>query len=397
MAWKVFEDGYHKGRLYPPAEIDQIAANFARLKGHLTPKAGLGHDKGQRLTASLGLPNVGHVTDVRSDGKGNLELDVANVPTWLGGMVNAGRYDDGSIELKTAVPDPGDPAKTLPGSVLDGVAILGEEQPAVKGCPPPRATFEDGTEVPPNHDPLPVPVETMAKFSAGAPGPPDKVLCFSERTMDPQIEAKLREMGLDPADYAGLPPEQLAKICAGFDGESFTGAMKKKFAEPPASPPPPPPPGDTKPDDKMAAFMDKMTAFADDVTKRLGSVEKAYSDSQKQDDEQKLAAFSAQVDDRCKKITRKVAPHLIEKVIKPAAMSILTTATFSSADERSRAFSDYFAGYEAMPDNPMLKDSIPDGKKGGARDLSAGGLAVVNALKVTNPRVVERLTTAAAS
>jgi len=391
LGWRVFQDGYHKGQLYPPAAIDEIAENFRRLKGHLTPKAGLGHDKEQRLASSLGLPNVGLVSDVRSDGQGNLDLDVANVPTWLGGMINADRYNDGSIELKQGFPDPDDPAKTMPGSVLDGVAILGEEQPAVKGCPPPRATFEDGTEVPPNHDPLPVPAEAMSMFSAGATGPPDKVLCFSDSLEVGPVDELI-------AKYQALAPDQqqeFLKQCGGAV-DANPDVPPPPPVEPVVPPPPPvDPPGNGNGDDKFAALMSEFKAFATDMSTRVGGLEKAYSDGAKKDEEATMTAFSASVADKCKGLTRKLAPHLIKTVVEPTALGILKSTNFSSAGDKKKAFSDYFAGFEALPDNPMLKDAIADGKKGGdPATLSAGGLSVLSHMKVTSPRVVERLTAA---
>ncbi len=120
--WRVFTNGYHKDSYYSPAEVQKIAENYRALLGQVTPVAGLGHDRKKRLAASLGLPNVGVVDGpggVRATPDGDLYLTVSNVPTWLGGMINAGRYRAGSVELKPEFRDTRDPGKVHRGPILD--------------------------------------------------------------------------------------------------------------------------------------------------------------------------------------------------------------------------------------------------------------------------------------
>lgn len=189
--WKVFSNGTHKGSYYSPEDVKRIVANFTRLRGHLSPSMGLGHDRKQRLAQSLGLPSVGDITDAQTTDGTDLILTISNVPTWLGGMINAGRYKAGSVELKPDIQDPADPGRKLHGPILDGIALLGEEQPAVKGCDRPTAVFSDGRPVPPNYDPLPVSSEAMASFSADVKDAP--VTCFSESAMPHKISGKGHE------------------------------------------------------------------------------------------------------------------------------------------------------------------------------------------------------------
>jgi hypothetical protein len=122
----VFAPGYHKGTLYTPEDVARAVENFGRLKNYLTPHMGLGHDHEQMLVRSRGLPSAGNVIDARLDDAGVMIIDLDNIPTLFGGMANAGRYDDGSVELNPSVPDPADPAQTIRGPILTGIALLGD-------------------------------------------------------------------------------------------------------------------------------------------------------------------------------------------------------------------------------------------------------------------------------
>ena len=291
--WVVFGPGYHKGRLYTAADCERLAANFARLSAGaesgpglrvkasyeppLVPGAKLGHDKAQRLAQSLGVLSAGTPTACRLTPAGEVEIDVAGVPLWLGAEINAGRVNDGSIEIADDVPDPADPAKTIPGPVLTGVSFLGEEQPAVKGYPPPRATMPDGTE-PPAEAPKPpwADPDFLARLTSApddgastGPGPRShadlfgrrvavRTYRFSESTplatptgspaVRDQLNQQLSAMGLDPAapHWAGLSDDELKAALADMCGQQFSAAMKKKFADGNggATPAPPPVPAD---------------------------------------------------------------------------------------------------------------------------------------------------------
>lgn len=370
LGWRVFQKGFYKGELYPTEKVKRIAENFQRLAGHLDPKMGLGHDKTQRLAASLGLPNVGRVTRAEASDDGDLVLDVRNVPAWLGGMVNAGRYDDGSVELKPSFPDPRDPAKAIPGPVLDGLALLGEEQPAVKGCPPPRATFDDGTEVPPNHDPLPVPQGLAAATFADAHDPR---LCFSDGV--PMTPEQLL------AAIQALTPEEQAQLKAQLGG---------------GSPTPPP-------DANFAAFADeckkqfsdlstKFSAFADDMTKRVGGLEAAkMSDDEKRskDDESTAQAMSEEFG---RTLLTKFPKPVVDEIVKQG-VAVLTTRCFGAvANDRPKAWEAFKATYAAMPDSPLFKDQVATNKPGGAGpQLTGDARKLVEKIKPLSPKTAERL------
>lgn len=456
--WVVFGPGPHKdGKdYYSPAMCERIVSNFARLKGHTVPQAKIGHDRNQvvadRLKKSLGFPSVGHVSAVRSvpGFPGAVEVDVVNVPTrGVGGLISAGRINSGSVELIPHVLDPEDPSRRIEGPILTGVSFLGEEQPAVRNFPPelrqraiPRATFDDGTPVPPEHELSPEWLEAMsdahlslmsdrhaATVTVGGREYAASVICFSDlsplpsartSTMNPEIQA-----ALDALAAKGITPDQVAAAVgvgpsipapeaptAMGDATPAPGAMPtsvttmskdesggysaafaeqcKKFADDPAA----------TPEQKMMAAMYAEMA---DMKKRFGAVEAKAEEVQKKDEAAKMAAFSAQVDAECAKLVKKVEPKVLNNVVRPTALNILTAKSFSSEGDRVKAFGDYFAGFAALPDSPLLAQQIATSKpagKPGARVLTPlqqqmtrkGGL-----LDRENPRASAALRAAASA
>lgn len=388
--WPVFANGTHKGELYPPAAIHAIVANFARLRGRLTPVAALGHDRQARLTASLGLPNVGEIVGVRTTDGRNLVLDIRNVPTWLGGMINAGRYLAGSVELKPHYPDPADASKRIDGPVIEAVAFLGEEPPEVKGLPPPRATFADGTEVPPNWHPLPVPSEVVATMSGDSKPTTrgrDPVLCFSESVMTPdEMKAALKdflpEAAIAAMDEAGLRACYDAMLGGG--AAAFSASMKKKFAADPTPDPKPAPQ-----DDELKKFMAETTRCMSDLTKRMGDVEAAKVADQKTTEEAKVAAFSDRVEKVLDDNATRFAPAL-RPALKLAGMNALTAKTYGElSGDGEKAFAAWKAGIEAMPPNKLFSAGVVD--KPAAAALNANAREVVKHMATVYPRVAARL------
>lgn len=362
--WLVFANGLNRGELYSPAEVDEIARNHPLISRYMTPRVGTGHDKAQRLSASLGLPSNGDVTAVRSDGRGGLYLDLDNVPGWLGAQINAGRYPSGSVELKRDFQPPDDPAHPIPGRYLDGLALLGEEQPAVKGCPPPRAVWADGTAVPPSWEPI--------RFAAGPLSPPQPVtgshsaLCFSEAFAEtPAVPdpADPTPLATTPADLVAalkaLPPEQLATVLAQVQ------------AQPPI-PAPDPAVAAAKPEgfaamsaEEMSACIKKMSDDYADMSKRFSAMEASKTEEQKKTDEHAYAAFSADFDrmrDR-KDIGRRVTPFAFEAE-KKVFIDLVTRKAFSADMTPAKYLADVEAKFAAMPINPNMV-SIPVAKSGG--------------------------------
>lgn len=152
--WVVFEPGRHRdgapGDTYFPVELDRMVANFRALAGGgFHPAAKLGHDGKQRAKESLGFPALGRVVRLEKTPDRRVLVWLADVPTLVGKAVNAGFVRGGSVEVYPK-PLPGPDGHDLKPPTLTGLALLGEERPAVLSVgPPPKATFADGSEVPP--------------------------------------------------------------------------------------------------------------------------------------------------------------------------------------------------------------------------------------------------------
>jgi hypothetical protein len=310
--WKVFRPGYHKGRLFARLDCKHTVDNFQILSTgenpHLRPKAKFGHDTEERIKKSLGVPNVGTVSDCRFDpADGGFFIDIDNIPSRL--MVpdaitgepvsfdlkaefDRGGFNDGSVELEYGLPDPNDPAKKLPGPVLVGVAYLGEEQPAVKGLPAPVATFSA-------HSSGQLPESEYARRISNTRARRTRVV-FSEVEPMPtrdEILAKLKELNIDVGDatIAGKTDDELFNMLKVLGDDGLKSAMAKKFAaesKPDPVPTPTPTIASDKPEDKEG-FATKFSAFMDDCTKRMGAMEQAVGDMQKlKPDLQAAAKFS---------------------------------------------------------------------------------------------------------
>lgn len=413
-----FGPGIHKGELYTPARCLQITRNFERLKGKTIPLAKIGHDKQQRFAKSLGFINVGTVTRCEPIGDtGCFEVDIDDVPTEVGGEVNAGRLCGSSVELKSQEPDPGNPAQKIPGDVLTGISLLGEEQPAVRNWPAdlqkrakPHATFADGSPVPPSASParwLNAMADVTRQMAAEYQGEyradrravringheySELTVCFSDFQPDKPEQPNKPEQSNQPdlinqpdAGIAAMTPDQKAALkAAGFTDEQIVkmeaSLTTTAAAATPAPVPPPTNPtmsAEPKPGEKMdfAAMCKKyaedekatpeqkmmaaMFSEMEENKKRVGELQASADAAQKKDEEAKMAAFSAEVAAECAKIAKKVEPKVIESVVKPTALGILTSKTFSSETDRRKTFSDYFAGFAAMPDDPRLASTKP--------------------------------------
>lgn len=460
--WVVFAPGYWKGDLYVPQRCEQIAVNFDRLaseEGHTVPYAKIGHDKQQRFSKSLGFTNVGAVTRCQCLPGGYLEIDVSNVPTEVGGEINAGRLCGGSVELKSHERDPQDAAKEVPGDVLTGVSFLGEEQPAVRAFPPelrarakPHATFPDGSAVPANPSParwLNAMADVTAQMAAEVGGEylperravrikgreySDTTACFSDfqpdadSTMTPEeIAAKLQAAGvpLSPEQQAALggaamaappaaapaapvvpatSPTMSAEACKPGEKVGF-GANFRKMADAAKSP------EEKAMYSAFADEMDEKDKQFSEITKRVGELQASADAGRAKTEEAQMAAFSAMVDldlngdESAGKLPngRLVKPGLAYKAPpkhRPALKELLVAQfgpavkTFSSESDRIKAYREQIATFsDAMPENPALVTTARpgDGKPVSREPLTGTGQALLGALTVTNPRVVERL------
>lgn len=414
-----FGHGAHKdGKdFYSPAMVDRIADNFKRLPGKV-PQAKIGHDKRQlmaeRLKQSLGFPAVGQVTrcDKVPGYPGFIEVDIRNVPTKaVGGEIAAGRLNSTSVELNPSERDPNDPSKIIEGPILTGIAFLGEEQPAVRNWPAelrerakPKATFADGSPVPPNPDIPPQWLDAMSDVSRqiarefSGDYSPERgtitirgrdysaaVACFSdlspapsEPIMTPEKEAALVAAGFSPDEIAAMkaalpgagpiveatpvpPPSQMA---AEPDGDEAMMSACKKFAEDP----------NATPGEKMMAQMySAMSKKFSDMTKRFGAVEAVTAEKAKKDEADKMAAFSAGIAERCERLINagKMSPFEADSVVKPRAKIIGESKTFSSESDRTKVLSDLFRPYEDGKVDPAFVAKVSDLKhSNGKRELT---------------------------
>jgi hypothetical protein len=275
--------------------------------------------------------------------------------------------------------------------VIEAVAFLGEEPPEVKGLPPPRATFADGTEVPPNWDPLPVPSEVIATMSSDSKPVTrgrDPVLCFSAETIMTPDEMKaalkdlLPEAAIAAMDEAGLRACYDAMLGGG--AAAFSASMKKKFASDPAPDPKPAPANDD-----MTKFMSEMKACMSDLTKRMGDVEAAKVSDQKTAEEAKTAAFSDRVEQVLDANATRYAPAL-RFGLKLAGMNALEKKTYGEVSgDGEKAFAAWKASIEAMPVNKMFSAQVVD--KPAATALNANAREVVKHMATVYPRVAARL------
>jgi len=124
---EIFAAGHWNGETFTEADLEQIAANFERLRHLVKPPLKFGHDEGQTLLGQRdGDPALGWVDGLRVAG-GKLIATFAGVPTVVHEAIRAGRYRRVSAELYFDVRLG---AERL-GKALKAVALLGADLPAV--------------------------------------------------------------------------------------------------------------------------------------------------------------------------------------------------------------------------------------------------------------------------
>lgn len=124
---EIFSVGTWNGEAFTRADLEEIAANFTRLRGQLKPPLKFGHDEDQRLLGQRdGDPALGWVEGLRVVGD-RLLARFAGLPRVVYDAVRAGRYRRVSAELYLDVRQG---AKRL-GKTLKAVALLGADLPAI--------------------------------------------------------------------------------------------------------------------------------------------------------------------------------------------------------------------------------------------------------------------------
>lgn len=446
----MFCPGLYKpsGEYFSPADTRCFGDNFALYSANgnpaLRPQLKIGHDRTQRYAKSFGFPSLGEVVEAHTEPDGTFVADrITGIPRIVGSAINSGFLKSGSIELppKGAWRPPDDPNAKINGDVVSGIALLGEELPAVPGFPPPKAVFADGTPVPPLTDEEQVWwLEHMAKIANrpddehAAPShgagkrdghdSPDEYaarsLCFSALTFEPHKQEQLMDapailaaLQADPAlleaVMAGLAPpvdEAVADVAAEAvpAGETFSGSdeirgknqegqKRAMWAKDPDGGP-----HDTyaaasgeekdvdkKKDDAPAWF----TAFAAETKKDIGALQAFASSLQSEKDAAQMSAFSAQVDRdiQANDLTNKVPPVSLPSVRK-SMLDTLTAKTFASESGRKQAYDGIVRAYAALPVNPMLRDSVQDKEKAGSNlaSLAASNPQLAGMLRSENLR-----------
>lgn len=124
---EVFEAGHYPQGDVSEADLDSIVKNFSEFpaKGStFEPPLKLGHgEDGKKLLTRSGFPAAGAVSKLWREGR-KLIASFKDVPRVIAELVNKGAYRNRSAEIKF------DPPPV--GPRLVGVALLGEERPAVE-------------------------------------------------------------------------------------------------------------------------------------------------------------------------------------------------------------------------------------------------------------------------
>ncbi|MDB5306205.1 MAG: hypothetical protein JWO38_407 [Gemmataceae bacterium] len=396
--WVVFGPGWHKGKFfYSPADVRRMADNFTRLSTGPTPHveatAKIGHDPEQRFAQSLGFPALGRVTHAGLAPDGTFVVRrLAQVPVGVGAAVNAGLLRSGSVELIDGIPDPNDPAVTIPGPILTGVAFLGEEPPALKGLARPRAVFPDGSAVPPATDLAPW-IRSMAAVSR-----PDRAtatardgrtyaahtIAFSEMFSPPevshvrdQIVQQLQALGVDATQppFAGLSDDALQQILSALQ-TGDPGATDGLSANPNNLPTGPNGPGVPSATDDSQALMSGWKHFADDpdtpafaqsmmsafaecvgkLTKRIGALEASEGSRQKTDSASFGDRVSAAVDAA---ILRGAITRRQRDTYLTAGLAKDRVRTFSAGPHAGKtAARVWLEQLNALPPNPLFREEL---------------------------------------
>lgn len=117
------------------ADLESAAASFQALRGRVNAPVKLGHNDGQAIlkdagfVGSDGKPAAGWLDNLRVVGS-TLLADLRNVPAKVAALIHAGAYRARSIEFWRNWTDT--ETGTVHPFVVNGLALLGADQPAVK-------------------------------------------------------------------------------------------------------------------------------------------------------------------------------------------------------------------------------------------------------------------------
>ena len=137
---EIFREGTHNGEDFSAEDLDEIAANFKKLKNEVRPKLKITHlgDEPQQETLA-GLMSYGDIEEVYvrrdSEGRSRLYARVTHIPKGVIAWIAERRFPERSIEIYPEF-KLGTKEGPVYRNVLKAVALLGHQMPAVTGMAP---------------------------------------------------------------------------------------------------------------------------------------------------------------------------------------------------------------------------------------------------------------------
>lgn len=123
---EIFKAGKWNGDNYTVDDIDEMVNSFNEIGGKIKPFIKLGHDEGQKLLQSDGMPAAGWVTNLRRVGD-SLVAKLSNVPQKIYDLIVSKAYGRMSSEIYWNLKE----GQKTYKRVLRAVALLGADTPAV--------------------------------------------------------------------------------------------------------------------------------------------------------------------------------------------------------------------------------------------------------------------------
>lgn len=127
---EILQTGKYKGFEFTKEKLKEIFDNFYKLKEEVKPTIKLGHGE-QDILGRSGFPAAGYITDLKLSEDGErLYANLQDVPKEVKELIDAKAYNRKSAEVILSYKDPNKPENK--GTVLCGLALLGEEMPEIK-------------------------------------------------------------------------------------------------------------------------------------------------------------------------------------------------------------------------------------------------------------------------
>lgn len=387
--WPVFRPGLHNRKLFTPAELDRMYANFQAYSTGPRPwipvRIKLGHDPRQVFASSVGLPSCGRAETMRRAPDGALLVGTTKMPARseyldgdgkvrvfdLLGKVKNGFYAGASVEVprgKVPAPPGGRPGPYLvvrdempspdggimrDGPYLDAIALLGDELPAVHGLDAPDVSYfaADGH------------TRVVRDTFAQNLDPDDSQPPPQEPPVRDQLNQQLQALGLDPQKYASFSDEQVQTLLADLGGD------------PNAPPPPAAPGGDPNappPQTFASVFKSKLKFSADPaLEKRLADLEAFVKGGPKKEDVEQVAKFATTYAGQVREEHKRAATEVVDQAIREGrllptdrddfvaiGLSKSRSDAFAAGDSRTQ-FQAWAEGVASRPQLDAAIDLVP--------------------------------------